>query len=234
MNSLVVKDLSKSFGGVRALRGVSFSLAAGEMLAMIGPNGAGKTTCFNTIAGVFAPDSGKIFFEDKEIGNKKPHQICALGIGRTFQVAATFASMTVRENLEVVLGSSGETEKLLEQIQLQPLADQLSAELAYGDLKRVELAIALASHPRLLLMDEPTAGMAAAERRALMELVRRVSRAQGISVLFTEHDMDVVFGFADRVIVLSEGELIAQGSPEAIRADERVRRVYLGEEEAHA
>jgi branched-chain amino acid transport system ATP-binding protein len=234
MNSLVVKDLSKSFGGVRALRGVSFALAEGEMLAMIGPNGAGKTTCFNAIAGVFAPDSGKIFFENKEIKNKKPHQICALGIGRTFQVAATFASMTVRENLEVVLGSSGETEKLLEQIQLQPLADQLSAELAYGDLKRVELAIALASRPRLLLMDEPTAGMAAAERRALMELVRRVSRAQGISVLFTEHDMEMVFGFADRVIVLSEGELIAQGAPDAIRADERVRRVYLGEEETHA
>jgi branched-chain amino acid transport system ATP-binding protein len=234
MNSLVVKDLSKSFGGVRALRGVSFALAAGEILAMIGPNGAGKTTCFNTIAGVFAPDSGKIFFENKEIKNKKPHQICALGIGRTFQVAATFASMTVRENLEVVLDSSGETEKLLEQIQLQPLADQLSAELAYGDLKRVELAIALASRPRLLLMDEPTAGMAAAERRALMELVRRVSRAQGISVLFTEHDMEMVFGFADRVIVLSEGELIAQGAPDAIRADERVRRVYLGEEETHA
>jgi branched-chain amino acid transport system ATP-binding protein len=234
MNSLVVKDLSKSFGGVRALRGVSFALAEGEMLAMIGPNGAGKTTCFNAIAGVFAPDSGKIFFENKEIKNKKPHQICALGIGRTFQVAATFASMTVRENLEVVLDSSGETEKLLEQIQLQPLADQLSAELAYGDLKRVELAIALASRPRLLLMDEPTAGMAAAERRALMELVRRVSRAQGISVLFTEHDMEMVFGFADRVIVLSEGELIAQGAPDAIRADERVRRVYLGEEETHA
>jgi branched-chain amino acid transport system ATP-binding protein len=234
MNSLVVKDLSKSFGGVRALRGVSFALAAGEMLAMIGPNGAGKTTCFNTIAGVFAPDSGKIFFEDKEIKNKKPHQICALGIGRTFQVAATFASMTVRENLEVVLGFSGETDKLLEQIQLQSIASQITAELAYGDLKRVELAIALASHPRLLLMDEPTAGMAAAERRALMELVRSVSSAQGISVLFTEHDMDVVFGYADRVIVLSEGELIAQGAPDAIRADERVRRVYLGEEETHA
>jgi branched-chain amino acid transport system ATP-binding protein len=231
MSRLAVENLAKSFGGVQALRGVSFALAAGEMLAMIGPNGAGKTTCFNTIAGVFAPDSGKIFFENKELKNKKPHQICALGIGRTFQVAAVFGSMTVRENLQVV---STEPETLLAAAGIAALAERNCGELAYGDLKRVELAIALASHPRLLLMDEPTAGMAAAERRALMELVRHVSRAQGISVLFTEHDMDMVFGYADRVIVLSEGELIAQGAPDAIRADERVRRVYLGEEEAHA
>jgi branched-chain amino acid transport system ATP-binding protein len=234
MTRLTVDGLSKSFGGVRALRGVSFAVAAGEMLAMIGPNGAGKTTCFNLVNGQLRPDAGEIRFEGRRIDGLPTRKLCRLGIGRTFQVAATFASMTVRENLEVVLGSSGETEKLLEQIQLQSIADQISAELAYGDLKRVELAIALASHPRLLLMDEPTAGMAAAERRALMELVRRVSRAQEISVLFTEHDMDMVFGFADRVIVLSEGELIAQGAPDAIRADERVRRVYLGEEETHA
>jgi ABC-type branched-subunit amino acid transport system ATPase component len=231
MSRLRVENLAKSFGGVHALRGVSFELAEGELLAMIGPNGAGKTTCFNAIAGVFAPDSGRIFFEDREITNRKPHQICALGIGRTFQVAATFASMTVEENLRVV---GGDVEKLLEQVQLRPLSGRISAELAYGDLKRVELAIALASAPRLLLMDEPTAGMAAAERRALMDLVRRISKERGISVLFTEHDMDVVFGYADRVIVLSEGELIAQGAPEEVRSDARVRRVYLGEEDAHA
>jgi branched-chain amino acid transport system ATP-binding protein len=130
----------------------------------------------------------------------------------------------------VVLKFSGEVEKLLEQIQLQSLSNQLCAELSYGDLKRVEFAIALASQPRLLLMDEPTAGMAAAERRALMDLVKGTSRTRGISVLFTEHDMDVVFGYADRVLVLSEGELIAQGSPDEVRADARVRRVYLGEE----
>jgi branched-chain amino acid transport system ATP-binding protein len=234
MTRLTVDGLSKSFGGVRALRGVSFGLAAGEMLAMIGPNGAGKTTCFNLVNGQLRPDAGEIRFEGRRIDGLPTRKLCRLGIGRTFQVAATFASMTVRENLEVVLGFSGESEELLEQLQLQTLADQISAELAYGDLKRVELALALASRPRLLLMDEPTAGMAAAERRALMELVRRVSRAQDISVLFTEHDMDMVFGYADRVIVLSEGELIAQGGPDAIRADARVRRVYLGEEETHA
>jgi branched-chain amino acid transport system ATP-binding protein len=234
MTRLTVDGLSKSFGGVRALRGVSFGLAAGEMLAMIGPNGAGKTTCFNLVNGQLRPDAGEIRFEGRRIDGLPTRKLCRLGIGRTFQVAATFASMTVRENLEVVLGFSGESEELLEQLQLQTLADQISAELAYGDLKRVELALALASRPRLLLMDEPTAGMAAAERRALMDLVRRVSRAQEISVLFTEHDMDMVFGYADRVIVLSEGELIAQGGPDAIRADARVRRVYLGEEETHA
>jgi branched-chain amino acid transport system ATP-binding protein len=234
MTRLTVDGLSKSFGGVRALRGVSFALAAGEMLAIIGPNGAGKTTCFNLVNGQLRPDAGEIRFEGRRIDGLPTRKLCRLGIGRTFQVAATFASMTVRENLEVVLGFSGKSEELLEQLQLQTLANQISAELAYGDLKRVELALALASHPRLLLMDEPTAGMASAERRALMELVKRISRAQDISVLFTEHDMDMVFGYADRVIVLSEGELIAQGGPDAIRADARVRRVYLGEEETHA
>jgi branched-chain amino acid transport system ATP-binding protein len=234
MSTLIVKELSKSFGGVQALRGVSFAVQTGEMLAMIGPNGAGKTTCFNLVNGQLQPDAGEIRFEGNRIDGLPTRKLCRLGIGRTFQVAATFASMTVRENLEVVLGSAEETQKLLEKIQLQPLANQISAELAYGDLKRLELAIALASGPRLLLMDEPTAGMAAAERRALMDLVRRISRQQGISVLFTEHDMDVVFGYADRVIVLSEGELIAQGTPDAVRGNARVRQVYLGEEEAHA
>jgi branched-chain amino acid transport system ATP-binding protein len=233
MSILAVRELSKSFGGVQALRGVSFSVEPGEMLAMIGPNGAGKTTCFNMIAGALTPDSGKVLFEGKELRNRKPHQVCALGIGRTFQVAATFGSMTVRENVEVVSSSAFSLE-LLRELELQHHAERICAELAYGDLKRVELAIALASRPRLLLMDEPTAGMAAAERAALMQIVKRLSRTGGISVLFTEHDMDVVFGYADRVIVLSEGGLIAQGAPAEVRADARVRRVYLGEEAVDA
>lgn len=234
MSILLVKQLSKSYGGVQALRGISFAVETGEMLAMIGPNGAGKTTCFNLLNGQLRPDAGEVRFEGERIDGLPTRKLCRIGIGRTFQVAATFASMTVRENLEVALGFSGEAEKLIEQVQLQAIANQISAELAYGDLKRVELAIALASRPRLLLMDEPTAGMAAAERRALMDLVRGISREQGISVLFTEHDMDVVFGYADRVIVLSEGELISQGTPDAVRGDASVRRVYLGEEDAHA
>jgi len=248
MSVLAVNRLAKSFGGVRAVAGVGFAVAAGEMLALIGPNGAGKTTCFNIINGQLKPDAGEILFEGKDIRALRPRERCRLGIGRSFQVAATFGSMTVRENVQVALlaksrqlgavfssfPSSEAAMQLLETTGMLPLADRQCAELAYGDLKRVELAVALAAHPRLLLMDEPTAGMAPAERHGLMDLVKGIAKAQGLSVLFTEHDMDVVFGYADRVIVLAEGELIAQGTPAEVRADARVRRVYLGEEAAHA
>ena len=248
MSTLDVRALSKSFGGVRAVERVSFSVAAGERLAMIGPNGAGKTTCFNLINGQLRPDAGEILFEEKKLAGYAPSERCRLGIGRTFQVAATFASMTARENVQVALLSNAamlksivaslsreeEAMQLLEHVGMHQQADRPCSELAYGDLKRVELAVALAARPRLLLMDEPTAGMAAAERHALMNLVVEISREKGISVLFTEHDMDIVFRHADRVIVLAEGELIAQGTPAEVRADARVREVYLGEDAAHA
>ena len=250
MSVLAVNGLAKSFGGVRAVEGVSFSVAAGELLAMIGPNGAGKTTCFNLINGQLRPDAGEIFCEEREIQGLAPRERCRLGIGRTFQVAATFGSMTVRENVQLAIlsherglnslfssfekTSRDEAKKILEQVGMDAQANEPCAELAYGDLKRVELAVALAARPRVLLMDEPTAGMAPAERHGLMDLVKEISRQNNLAVLFTEHDMDVVFGYADRVIVLAEGELIAQGTPAAVRADARVRRVYLGEEAAHA
>ena len=250
MSVLAVRDLCKAFGGVRAVERVSFSVAAGELLAMIGPNGAGKTTCFNLINGQLRPDAGEIYFEKKKIQGLAPPERCRLGIGRTFQVAATFGSMTVRENVQVArlsherkLGSllsslnespEGKEKSLLEQVGMDALADKQCAELAYGDLKRVELAVALATRPRLLLMDEPTAGMASAERGELMQLVSEIAHRENIAVLFIEHDMDVVFRHADRVIVLADGELIAQGTPAEVRADARVRRVYLGEEAAHA
>ena len=248
MSTLDVRALSKSFGGVRALERVSFSVAAGERLAMIGPNGAGKTTCFNLINGQLRPDAGEILFEERKLAGYAPSERCRLGIGRTFQVAATFASMTARENVQVALLSNAamlksivaslsrgeEAMQLLEHVGMHQQADRPCSELAYGDLKRVELAVALAARPRLLLMDEPTAGMAAAERHALMNLVVEISREKGISVLFTEHDMDIVFRYADRVIVLAEGELIAQGTPAEVRADARVREVYLGEDTTHA
>jgi len=250
MSILEVRDLAKSFGGVRAVAGVGFSVAAGELLAMIGPNGAGKTTCFNLINGQLQPDAGEILFEGMDIRRLPARERCRSGIGRTFQVAAAFGSMTVRENVQLAVlskerrlnsflpsfqGTSGDrARQVLAQAGMEAQADRACAELAYGDLKRVELAVALAARPRLLLMDEPTAGMAPAERHALMDLVKGISRDEGLSVLFTEHDMDVVFGYADRVIVLAEGALIAQGSPAEVRADARVRRVYLGEEAAHA
>jgi len=234
MSLLSVRGLAKSFGGVRALRGVSFELERGEALAMIGPNGAGKTTCFNVVNGQLRPDRGEVHFEGRRIDGLPPRALCRLGIGRTFQVAATFGSMSVRENVNVVERDGASAEAILHAAGVAALAERQCAELAYGDLKRVELAIALASRPRLLLMDEPTAGMAPAERQALMHAVRALIRSRDIAVLFTEHDMDVVFGYADRVLVLSEGELIAQGAPAAVRADPRVRGVYLGEENADA
>ena len=248
MNILAARNLSKSFGGVQAVRNVSFSVAAGELLAMIGPNGAGKTTCFNLVGGQLRPDAGEIFLAERNVLGRPPRELCRLGVGRTFQVAAAFSSMTVRENVQVAVLSgeqklnslfstferNDKAEQILMQVGMDAQADRSCAELAYGDLKRVELAIALAARPRLLLMDEPTAGMAPAERHGLMALVQGIARDKGISVLFTEHDMDVVFQYADRVIVLSEGELIAQGSPAEVRADARVRRVYLGEEASHA
>jgi branched-chain amino acid transport system ATP-binding protein len=243
---LAVNRLSKAFGGVQAVSGVSFAVDAGELLAMIGPNGAGKTTCFNMVNGQLAPDSGSIRLEGKSLLGKAPREICRAGVGRTFQITATFGSMTVRENVQVALLSHArklgslfspmansllnEAHRLLEQVGMGEQADRQCALLAYGDLKRVELAVALASRPRLLLMDEPTAGMAPAERGALMKLAAGLARDQKIAVLFTEHDMDVVFGHADRVIVLCDGEVIAQGSPAEVRANAQVRRVYLGEQ----
>ena len=238
MTTLSVRKLSKSFGGVHAVRDLSFSVAAGERLAMIGPNGAGKTTCFNLVNGQLKPDAGDILLDERSIRGKGPRELCRLGVGRSFQVAAVFGSMTVRENLQVAIhsriGKQGAAEELLAQTGIAELAGRQCAELAYGDLKRVELAVALAGRPRLLLMDEPTAGMAPPERQALMNLVAGISRQQGISILFTEHDMDVVFRYADRVLVLAEGELIAQGSPSEVRADQRVRNVYLGEDDGDA
>jgi len=250
MNILIVKKISKSFGGVQAVASVSFSVAAGEMLAMIGPNGAGKTTCFNMLNGQLAPDSGTIEMEGRNLLGEAPREICHRGVGRTFQVTATFGSMSVRENIQLallaharMLGSlfssveknlPDKTDGLLAQVGMRAQADQQCAELAYGDLKRVELAMALASRPRLLLMDEPTSGMAAAERNELMQLTANLARDSGIAVLFTEHDMDVVFRYADRIMVLSEGALIAQGTPAEVRADARVRRIYLGELDAES
>ena len=233
MATLTVRNLSKSYGGVRALAGVSFNVAAGEMLAMIGPNGAGKTTCFNVLNGQLAPDAGEVLLDGANLLGRAPHQIARLGVGRTFQVAATFGSMTARENVQVALracrGRVADAEAFLQRVGVADRADIACATLAYGELKRVELAVVLAQRPRLLLMDEPTAGMAPEERDSLMKLAADLARGENIAVLFTEHDMDVVFGFADRVIALHLGELIAEGPPEQVRSDARLREVYLGD-----
>ena len=248
MTVLAVRGLAKSFGAVHAVRNVSFSVAAGELLAMIGPNGAGKSTCFNLLNGQLAPDAGAIELDGRSIAGRAPHDIWRLGVGRTFQITATFGSMTVRENVQVALLSQrrrlwsllplaarcerAAADALLARVGMLEQAERPCGVLSYGDLKRVELAVALANHPRLLLMDEPAAGLAPAERDALMRLATSLAREQRVAVLFTEHDMDVVFKHADRVIVLADGELIADGAPQAVRADARVREIYLGADDA--
>ena len=245
MSALTVTNLSKAYGGVEAVRDVSFTVAPGELVAIIGPNGAGKTTCFNMVNGQLAPDRGEIRLGDASLIGLPPHRIWRLGVGRTFQVTATFGSMSVRENVQAALLSHHgrnysfwpraaglwveEANALLERVGMEKHAARPCAELAYGDLKRVELALALANRPRLLLMDEPTAGMAPEERGALMELAARLAREDRLAVLFTEHDMSVVFGFATRVIVLHLGQVIAAGVPDEVRANPLVRELYLGD-----
>ncbi len=246
MTLLTAEHLSRRFGGVAALRDVSFAVAAGEVVALIGPNGAGKSTCFNLISGQLRPSAGRIRLDGQDITGLDPPSICRRGVGRSFQITATFASMTVRENVQLALlahhrqiwrfwrpaaaAFRAEAEALLAEFGMDAEADRAAAVLAYGDLKRLELAVALAGAPRLLLMDEPTAGMAPGERGALMALIRRLAGERGLGVLFTEHDMDAVFGTADRVLVLARGTLIAAGRPAEIRADAEVQRVYLGAE----
>ena len=241
---LQVSALAKSFDGVHAVRGVSFDVAAGELVALIGPNGAGKTTCFNCINGQLAPDAGTVTLAGVDITGRSPRDIARAGVGRTFQVAATFASMTVRENVALAIAAhagdgnalagrrgdarASEVAALLERAGIGPLADRHCGTLPYGDVKRVELALALAGHPQLLLMDEPTAGMAPRDRGTLMTAAADLARRGHVAVLFTEHDMDVVFGHADRVIVMDRGRIIASGAPDTVRADARVQAVYLG------
>jgi branched-chain amino acid transport system ATP-binding protein len=244
MTVLAVRNLCKTFSGFRAVKDVSFSLQAGEMLALIGPNGAGKSTCFNMINGQLAPTKGQIAIFDRDTSGMTPRDIWRLGVGRTFQIAATFASMTVGENVQTALLSHrhrqwklqgraarsyiGETIALLALVGMEAQAERSCGELAYGDLKRLEFALALANEPKLLLMDEPTAGMAPKERGALMALVAKIARERRIGVLFTEHDMDAVFGYADRILALNRGVLIAEGPPAAVRANPEVQEVYLG------
>lgn len=241
---LEVSGLAKGFGGVRAVDGVSFTVGRGELVALIGPNGAGKTTTFNMLNGQLRPDAGSVRLAGEELAGRMPRFVWRRGVARTFQITATFPSMTVAGNVQTVLLSArrrlaacwprasslyrGEALDLLERVGMRGQAERPAGVLAYGDLKRLELAMALAGGPRLLLMDEPTAGMAPAERTALMALTAALVREEGLAVLFTEHDMDVVFGHAHRVLVLDRGRLIADGPPDRVRADPQVQAVYLG------
>ncbi len=241
---LEVRDAWKRYGRVPAVAGVSLRLPRGEVRALIGPNGAGKTTLINLVTGQVSCDRGVVFFRGERISGLPPHRICRRGISRTFQITATFGTLTALENVQVaLLASRGrsrdlfsrgapllreEALDLLKQVGLADQADKRSATLALGDLKRLELAIALANQPELLLLDEPTAGMAPHERMELIALVVGIVRDRGLTVLFTEHDMDVVFAAAERIMVLHQGQVIAEGSPQAVRENRQVQEIYLG------
>ena len=245
MSLLEVRNLSKKFGGNLAVDDISFDLHEGELLALIGPNGAGKTTTFNMVNGQLNATAGSVRLQGTELIGLAPRKIAHMGVGRTFQIAATFASLTVVENVQMALLSHyrkvysflsvaadqyrDEAVALLEQVGMQSQADRPCSELAYGDVKRVELAMGLANNPKLLLMDEPTAGMSARERHALMRLVRGLADTRRLAVLFTEHSLDVVFAHADRIVVLVRGRVLAQGAPGDIAGDPDVRAAYLGD-----
>jgi branched-chain amino acid transport system ATP-binding protein len=242
---LEVRDVRKSFDGFQALGGVSLSVAEGQIAAIIGPNGAGKTTFFNVITGHLRPDAGAIMLEGRDITGVAPHDVCRLGMGRSFQRTNIFPRLTVFENVQAAYIShrgrgrdlfgrvdrlyAEETEAVLTSLGLRDRAGEVSGFLSHGAQKQLELGIALASEPRLLLLDEPTAGMSATETRETIRLVHRIARERGLTLLFTEHDMEVVFSIAQKITVLHQGRVIADGAPAAVRADAEVRRVYLGE-----
>ena len=244
MSTLAVSRIVKSYGGVQAVNDVSFTVDRGQIIALIGPNGAGKSTCFNILNGQIRPNSGSVTFDGVEIIGSRPRQIWKLGVGRTFQVPETYNSMTVCENVQMVYISKhhsafdpwrrvnslyrDDAMTLLERVGIASQAERSASILAYGDVKRLELAMAIASDPLLLLMDEPAAGMAPAERVDLMELIVNLVKERNLAVLFTEHSMDVVFSYAHYILVLSRGKIIASGTPPEVRDNREVQEVYLG------
>jgi branched-chain amino acid transport system ATP-binding protein len=242
---LEVRGLSKSFGGFRAVSNVDLAVAEGEIAAVIGPNGAGKSTLFNLITGHLQPTAGKVFVDGRDITGVAPYRICAMGLGRSFQRTNIFPKLTVLENVQAaILAHRGqgrnfwsrsetlyrdESEALLASIGLAGRAQVTAGTLSYGNQKQLELGIALASDPKILLLDEPTAGMSASETHESIALIERIAQERGLTLLFTEHDMAVVFSIAQKIAVLHQGRIIAHGDPVAVRADAEVRRVYLGD-----
>ncbi|MDI6753555.1 MAG: ABC transporter ATP-binding protein [Thermodesulfobacteriota bacterium] len=242
---LAVEKVKKSFDGFVAVNGVSFSIKRGEICAIIGPNGAGKTTLFNLITGHLPVDEGKLFFKGMDITHMPPHRICRLGMGRSFQRTNIFPRLTVFQNIQAaVLVHRGkslnflkpvesffreETQAILKRVGLKDYGETVSGSLSYGFQKQLELGIALASEPELLLLDEPTAGMSAQETHQTIELIGRITKEKGLTLLFTEHDMEVVFSIAERIMVLHQGRLIAEDTPEEVRKNSEVQKIYLGE-----
>lgn len=242
---LEVRGLSKSFAGFLAVAEVSLAVAEGQIGAVIGPNGAGKSTLFNLITGHLQPTAGKVLLDGRDITGVPPHRICGMGMGRSFQRTNIFPKLTVFENVQAaLLAHRGrgrnfwsrsellyreETQELLASIGLADQAQAVAGTLSYGNQKQIELGIALASDPKILLLDEPTAGMSASETHEAIELLERIAHERRLTLLFTEHDMAVVFSIAQKIAVMHQGRIIADGSPAAVRGDAEVRRVYLGD-----
>jgi branched-chain amino acid transport system ATP-binding protein len=247
---LEISGLSKSFGGFRAVTNVSLTVETRQIAAVIGPNGAGKSTLFNLITGHLRADNGTVRLDGRDITGASPHRICRMGIGRSFQRTNIFTKLTVFENLQAAYlvhhrrgtnfwGRSeafyrDETSRLLNSIGLAGQENTIAGTLSYGNQKQVELGLALASDPRLLLLDEPTAGMSATETHETIRLLERIAAERDLTLLFTEHDMEVVFSIAQKIAVLHQGMVIAEGTPDVVRADPEVRRVYLGHGLVHA
>lgn len=244
MEVLRVEGLSKDFGGVRALNDVSFSVQQGERLAIIGPNGAGKTTLFNLINGQLIPTSGKIYFEGKDITKKHAHLRTRLGQGRSFQLTSLFLNLSVQDNTLITLHGIrrsrfqmfraitaypdllAKAREVLGHLDLWERRNELVKNLSYGEQRKLEVALTLALEPKLLLLDEPSCGLTSAESAEIIESIRKLGK--GTTVLLVAHDMDLVFGIADRIMVLHYGKVIADGKPEEIRADPRVKEIYMG------
>ncbi len=242
---LRVENVTMSFDGFIAIDNVDLTVEKGQMAAIIGPNGAGKSTMFNLITGHLTPTRGKVYFHDQDITGRSPHTICQLGMGRSFQRTNIFPRLSVFDNVQVAVLAHArktlnfltparrmmlaETHALLDDVGLAGEANSISGTLSYGFQKQLELGITLASEPELLLLDEPTAGMSPQETSDTIELVERIARERGLTLLFTEHDMDVVFNIADKITVLHQGQVLAEGSPDEVKDDPNVQRVYLGE-----
>jgi len=245
---LKVENLYKSFDGNTVINDVSFSVTQGELSSIIGPNGAGKTTLFNLISGLLLPDSGRIHFQNHSLVGLQPYDIVRLGIAKAFQITSIFPRLSVLENVVAALISRergnlnmvkpvkklkavhDRAYTLLENVGLKEMADQPSGTLAHGNQKRLDIAVALALEPKLLLLDEPTAGMSPEERRETVQLIKELWEKFNVTMLFIEHDMDIVFSISQKVRVLCYGTLIAEGLPEEISKNEQVIEVYLGEE----
>jgi branched-chain amino acid transport system ATP-binding protein len=242
---LEVKQVSKSFGGLKAVNRVTLAVKKGQVVSLIGPNGAGKTTLFNLITGVFYPEEGDIFFNDHRITGMPPYKLCHLGLARSFQITNIFQGLTVFENIRLasqgqtrgfhLLGSIShlsqlikEAENILNLLGLWDQRDELAGNLSHGDQRYLEIGIALASQPSMLLLDEPTAGMTPMETRASIELIKRLR--EKVTIILIEHDIDLVFEVSDRIMVMHQGNLLAEGTPAEVKGNKAVQEAYLGEE----